>query len=188
MIATKDTLEPKSSDYVMPNSQRVYVEGEIHPEVRVPFREIAWRRRKISTASSSLTSRPRLRLQRPVGRPGICRRLEPRPSGRCAPNGSAGEGTSPNTKAAKSSRKTTAISRAATKNSPARPSARTASTISRARKRKPLRASAGHPVTQLWYARRASSPPRWSSLRSAKTSAAQQKAEGRRNERRLRTS
>ncbi len=41
MIANKDTIEPKSSDYVMPNSQRVYVEGEIHPEVRVPFREIS---------------------------------------------------------------------------------------------------------------------------------------------------
>ena len=41
MIATKDSLEPKSSDYVMPNSQRVYVEGEMHPDVRVPFREIS---------------------------------------------------------------------------------------------------------------------------------------------------
>ena len=41
MIADKDSLEPKSSDYVMPNSQRVYVAGEIHPEVRVPMREIS---------------------------------------------------------------------------------------------------------------------------------------------------
>ena len=41
MIANKDTLEPKSSDYIMPNSRRVYVEGEIHPEVRVPMREIS---------------------------------------------------------------------------------------------------------------------------------------------------
>ena len=41
MIASKDTLEPKSSDYVMPNSQRVYVADEIHPEVRVPMREIS---------------------------------------------------------------------------------------------------------------------------------------------------
>ncbi len=41
MIASKDSLEPQSSDYVMPNSQRVYVNGEIHPEVRVPFREIS---------------------------------------------------------------------------------------------------------------------------------------------------
>ncbi len=35
MIATKDSLEPKSSDYVMPNSRRVYVEGELHADVRV---------------------------------------------------------------------------------------------------------------------------------------------------------
>ena len=28
-------------DYVMPNSQRIYVEGEIHPDIRVPFREIS---------------------------------------------------------------------------------------------------------------------------------------------------
>ncbi|MEP7249601.1 MAG: phosphomethylpyrimidine synthase, partial [Spartobacteria bacterium] len=41
MIASEDSLEPKSTDYVMPNSQRVYVEGEIHPEIRVPFREIS---------------------------------------------------------------------------------------------------------------------------------------------------
>nr|MBA3274014.1 phosphomethylpyrimidine synthase ThiC [Chthoniobacterales bacterium] len=40
MIATKDSVEPQSSDYVMPNSRRVYVEGELHPDVRVPFREI----------------------------------------------------------------------------------------------------------------------------------------------------
>ncbi len=40
MIASKDSIEPKSSDYLMPNSQRVYVEGEVHPDVRVPFREI----------------------------------------------------------------------------------------------------------------------------------------------------
>ncbi|MGZ5002265.1 MAG: phosphomethylpyrimidine synthase ThiC, partial [Chthoniobacterales bacterium] len=40
MIATKDSLEPQSGDYVMPNSRRVYVDGELHPDVRVPFREI----------------------------------------------------------------------------------------------------------------------------------------------------
>src|SRR6266513_1998909 len=41
MIATKDSLEQKSSDYVMPNSRRAYVGGEIHSDVRVPFREIS---------------------------------------------------------------------------------------------------------------------------------------------------
>jgi phosphomethylpyrimidine synthase len=40
MIAT-NSVEPQSSDYVMPNSERVYVEGEIHSKVRVPFREIS---------------------------------------------------------------------------------------------------------------------------------------------------
>jgi hypothetical protein len=35
MIATKDSLEPQSSDYVMPNSRRVYVSGELHPDVRI---------------------------------------------------------------------------------------------------------------------------------------------------------
>src|SRR5215212_6082370 len=46
MIATKDSLEPKNatparSDYVLPNSRRVYVNGELHPDIRVPFREIS---------------------------------------------------------------------------------------------------------------------------------------------------
>jgi phosphomethylpyrimidine synthase len=41
MIATKDSLEPQSSDYIMPNSCRVYVSGKLHPDIRVPFREIA---------------------------------------------------------------------------------------------------------------------------------------------------
>jgi phosphomethylpyrimidine synthase len=46
MIATKDSLEPQTAaptaiDHSMPNSRRVYVQGELHPEVRVPFREIS---------------------------------------------------------------------------------------------------------------------------------------------------
>jgi phosphomethylpyrimidine synthase len=39
MIATKESFEPHSSEQ-LPNSKRVYVLGEIHPEVRVPVREI----------------------------------------------------------------------------------------------------------------------------------------------------
>src|ERR1700739_3808963 len=39
MIATKDSLEPQSSDR-LPNSTRIYVPGQIHPDLRVPFREI----------------------------------------------------------------------------------------------------------------------------------------------------
>jgi phosphomethylpyrimidine synthase len=39
MIATKDSFEPHSSEQ-LPNSKRVYVAGQLHPDVRVPMREI----------------------------------------------------------------------------------------------------------------------------------------------------
>src|SRR6266850_345613 len=39
MIATKSSFEPHSTE-PLPNSSKVYVPGKIHPEVRVPFREI----------------------------------------------------------------------------------------------------------------------------------------------------
>jgi len=39
MIATKSSFEPHSTE-PFPNSSKVYVSGKIHPEVRVPFREI----------------------------------------------------------------------------------------------------------------------------------------------------
>jgi phosphomethylpyrimidine synthase len=39
MIATKDSFEPHSSD-ALPNSTRVYIAGRIHPDIRVPFRQI----------------------------------------------------------------------------------------------------------------------------------------------------
>ena len=39
MIAPKDSLEPHSSEQ-LPNSRKVFVAGTIHPEVRVPMREI----------------------------------------------------------------------------------------------------------------------------------------------------
>jgi len=39
MIATKESFEPHSSEQ-LPKSKRVYVAGQIHPDVRVPMREI----------------------------------------------------------------------------------------------------------------------------------------------------
>jgi phosphomethylpyrimidine synthase len=39
MIATKDSFEPHSSEQ-LPGSKRVYLAGKIHPDVRVPMREI----------------------------------------------------------------------------------------------------------------------------------------------------
>jgi phosphomethylpyrimidine synthase len=40
MIAPKDAIEPHSAG-PLPNSRRVYAAGDIHPDVRVPMREIA---------------------------------------------------------------------------------------------------------------------------------------------------
>ncbi len=40
MIASTDSFEPHSSDQ-LPASTRVYVQGQIHPDVQVPMREIA---------------------------------------------------------------------------------------------------------------------------------------------------
>ena len=39
MIASKDSFEPHSSEQ-LPGSKRVYVAGQLHPDVRVPMREI----------------------------------------------------------------------------------------------------------------------------------------------------
>jgi phosphomethylpyrimidine synthase len=39
MIATKDSFEPHSSEQ-LPASSRIYVQGELYPDVRVPMREI----------------------------------------------------------------------------------------------------------------------------------------------------
>jgi len=39
MIATKNSIEPQSGE-PLPNSSRVHVPGMIHPDIRVPFREI----------------------------------------------------------------------------------------------------------------------------------------------------
>ncbi len=41
MIASKNSIEAKTSDMPLPNSRKVYIDGQIHPTVRVPFREIS---------------------------------------------------------------------------------------------------------------------------------------------------
>src|SRR5258707_11642330 len=40
MIASKNNIEP-SAETPLPNSKKVYVGGELHPDLRVPFREIS---------------------------------------------------------------------------------------------------------------------------------------------------
>jgi len=47
MIATKESFEPHSSEQ-LPNSKRVYVEGQLHPDIRVPMRQITLTPTKIN--------------------------------------------------------------------------------------------------------------------------------------------
>ncbi len=57
MIATESSFDPHSSD-PLPNSTRVYVEGQLHPSVRVPMREI--------TLSPTKTPSGRVEINEPV--------------------------------------------------------------------------------------------------------------------------
>ena len=137
----------------MPNSQRVYVEGEIHPEVRVPMREISLAPTKDFNgnlepnepvrvydtsgpwgdpqfAGDSTKGIPALREEWIRGRGDVAeyegREIKPEDNGYLT-----------------------------------RGHEEFASTAERKNRleqfngshRRPLRASAGHPVTQLWYAR-----------------------------------
>ena len=142
----------------------------------------ASRRRKISTASSSLTNR--CASTTPAARGAIRNSLATQAKAfrPCARNGSASEGTSPTTRAARSNRKTTATSRVATKNSPARPSAGIASSISKARNANRSVPAPVIPSRSSGTPARASSPPRWNSLPSGKITGSQVGRKQRRSE------
>ncbi len=154
MIATKDSFEPHSSEQ-LPNSTRVYVQGELHPEVMVPMREISLTPTKhadgrLETNASVRvydcsgpwgdptyegtveTGLPALRKSWITDRADVeeyeGRSIEARDNGYLSDTHAE-----------------YAASRSEGLLSPLRAPINA--------QRKPLRASAGHPVTQLWYAR-----------------------------------
>jgi phosphomethylpyrimidine synthase len=152
MIAPKDSIEPQSTDS-LPNSRRVYSPGSLHPEVRVPMREI-------SLAPTRSLNGPTVHndavvvydTSGPWGDPDF--------------HGDVREGLP-------ATRKDWIMARGDVREYEGRPVApadngylsevhenRTLrngqDTLTRfpdEARRKPLRACAGHPVTQLWYAR-----------------------------------
>ena len=151
MIAPVDAFEPSSSD-PLPNSTRVYVEGEIHPQIRVPMREISLADTK--RLDGSLEKNDPVRVYDAAG-----------PWGDENFNGDVKNGLP-------SLRSSWILDRKDVEEYEGREvkpqdngylsrnHAEYASTAERNRllefpglRRKPLRASAGHPVTQLWYAR-----------------------------------
>src|SRR3954454_3913393 len=153
MIATKDSLEPQSSDYVMPNSRRVYVEGELHPDVRVPFREIS----QANTKAFNGTIEPNEPVRfydcsgpwgDPAQTPDSAQGLAPIRAEWIARRGDVAEYDGREIKPEDNGYLTRGHEEFAS-------SAERKNRLEHftGAKRKPLRASAGHPVTQLWYAR-----------------------------------
>ncbi|MGI8891475.1 MAG: phosphomethylpyrimidine synthase ThiC, partial [Chthoniobacterales bacterium] len=153
MIADKDSLEPKSSDYVMPNSRRVYVEGQIHPEVRVPFREISLAPTK--DFSGNLEPNEPVRVydtSGPWGDPSI----SPNSAEGLAPLRAewiSGRGDVANYEGREITPEDNGYLTRGHEEFASQAERKNRLDHFQGAKRKPLRASAGHPVTQLWYAK-----------------------------------
>jgi phosphomethylpyrimidine synthase len=151
MIAPADSFEPSSTD-PLPNSTRVYVEGALHAGVRVPMREISLADTK--RLDGTLEKNEPVRVYDASG-----------PWGDAAFDGDVTQGL-PALRSAWIQGRGDVMEYEGREVKPqdngylSRNHAEYASKAERNRlmefpglRRKPLRASAGHPVTQLWYAR-----------------------------------
>ena len=154
MIATKDSFEPQSGEQ-LPRSKKIYVAGQLHPDVRVPMREIELTPTKSYTGAIEPNEPVRVYdCSGPWGDPGF--------------NGNSEEGLP-------ALRRDWILKRGDVAEHDGRDvkpqdngylSGKHAEFASQAEKnrlvefpglkshrRRPLRAAKGHPVTQLWYAR-----------------------------------
>src|SRR3989442_11316643 len=152
MNSTKDFLEPQNGDYVMPNSRRIYVKGQLHSDVRVPFREISLAPTKTMSGQIEVNEPVRVYdTSGPWGDPSVTldpvQGLPPLRRNWILKRGDVdeieGRVVRPIDDGYLSDKHSAiAAKHRSTFNGAGAPS-----------RRKPLRASADHPVTQLWYAR-----------------------------------
>ncbi|HYG25181.1 MAG TPA: phosphomethylpyrimidine synthase ThiC [Verrucomicrobiae bacterium] len=152
MIATQESFEPSSGE-PLPNSKRIYVKGKIHPEVRVPMREITLSPTK--SYSGAITENAPVRVydcSGPWGDPDFKGSVaEGLPALRGDWIRKRGDVEEYNGRTVKPQddgylSEVHQASARATKLNPEVRNPRSAA-------RRPLRASNAHPVTQLWYAR-----------------------------------
>src|SRR2546430_893741 len=154
MIATKDSFEPHSSDQ-LPNSRRVYVAGIIHPAIRVPMREIELAPTKSFNGQIEVNEAVRLYdCSGPWGDPEFSGSVEaglpPLRSNWILRRGDVEEYEGRSVKPIDDGYLSENHHvHAAKRQDPTNFKLETRNL----KPRRPLRASAGHPVTQLWYAR-----------------------------------
>ncbi len=153
MIAPKDSLEPHSSDQ-LPHSTRVYVGGTLHPSVRVPFREISLAPTR--AMDGELTPNEPVRVydcSGPWGDPGFEGDVEQGlPSPRAEWVKARGDVAEYDGRAVLPGDNGYLSASHAQQASERRGGLSPLSAPTNATRR-PLKASAGHPVTQYWYAR-----------------------------------
>jgi phosphomethylpyrimidine synthase len=155
MIAKPESLEPHSSEQ-LPNSKRVYVQGQQHPEVRVPMREIELSPTK--TVSGRIEVNEPVRVydtSGPWGDPAFAGDVEKGlPALRqewILKRGDVEDYEGRQVTARDNGYLSEVHAETADQRRNGRLSANR--NPESANGRRPLRASAGHPVTQLWYAR-----------------------------------
>ena len=154
MIATPDSFEPHSSDQ-LPASTRVYVEGVIHPDVRVPMREIALSPTK--SLSGGLEPNEPVRVydtSGPWGDPAFAGTSDQGlPALRAKWIEARGDVEAYDGRAVRPQDNGYLSATHAEYASQAERNRLVEFPGLKGERRRPLRASAGHPVTQLWYAR-----------------------------------
>jgi phosphomethylpyrimidine synthase len=151
MIAPKDSIDSQNTDTQLPNSKKTYVCGKLHRQIRVPFREISLAPTKSMNGeievnepvrvydTSGLWGDPTVTLDPVQGLPPLRRDWILK---RGDVDEIEGRVVRPIDDGYLSDKHAAVAAKRSTLNGAGAPS-----------RRKPLRASAGHPVTQLWYAR-----------------------------------
>ena len=152
MNATPHTLHPQSTD-PLPNSRRVYLEGQIHPGLRVPMREVSLASTRLPDGTleenapvlvydtSGPWGDPQFKGTVEEGLPALREEWV-----RARADVEEYDGRN------KTAKDDGFLSEAHAASSAQRSGQKSALTAPASAGRRPLRASGGHPVTQLWYA------------------------------------
>ncbi len=181
MIASNESFEPHSSEQ-LPNSSRTYVAGRLHPDLRVPFREIALAATR--TMAGELEENEPVRVydcSGPWGDPGFDGKVEDGlPALRAEWIRKRGDVEEYDGRAI-APQDNGYLSDSHAQQASERRGGLSALSAPVNAGRRPVRAGAGHPVTQLWYARQGVVTPEMDFI-AIRENAGRAEAEAERNE------